>query len=57
MFDAVALARFSKELAGLFLELGVRAAIGFIRSTLTGPWLVPQEVELQLKLPFKLRLV
>jgi hypothetical protein len=31
------LARFSKELAGLFAELAVRAAIGFIRNTLTGP--------------------
>jgi len=51
------LARFSSELAGLFLELGVRAAIGFIRNTLTGPWLEPQEVELRLKRPFRLRLV
>lgn len=51
------LARFSKELAGLFLELGVRAAIGFIRNTLTGPWLEPQAVELRLKRPFRLRLV
>ena len=51
------LARFSKELAGLFSELGVRAAIGFIRNTLTGPWLDPQEVEQRLNRPFRLRLV
>ncbi len=51
------LARFSKALAGLFLELGVRATIGFIRNTLTGPWLEPQVVELRLKQPFRLRLV
>ncbi len=51
------LARLSSELAGLFLELGVRAAIGFIHNTLTGPWLAPQAVELRLKQPFRLRLV
>ncbi len=51
------LARFSKELAGLFAELGVRAAIGFIRNTLTGPWLDPREVERRLNRPFRLRLV
>ncbi len=51
------LARFSKELAGLFSELGVQAAIGFIRNTLTGPWLDLQEVEQRLNRPFRLRLV
>ena len=51
------LARFSSELAGLFLELGVRATFGFIRNTLTGPWLEPQEIELRLKRPFRLHLV
>ncbi len=51
------LARFSKELAGLFAELGVRAAIGFIRDTLTGPWLDPHHVEQRLNRPFRLRLV
>ena len=51
------LARFSKELAGLFSELGVRAAIGFIRNTLTGPWLDPREVEQRLNRPLRLRLV
>jgi len=38
------LARFSKELAELFSAFGVQAAIGFIRNTLTGPWLDPQEI-------------
>ena len=51
------LARFSKELAGLFAELGVRGAIGFIRNTLTGPWLDPREVEQRLNRPFRLQLV
>jgi hypothetical protein len=51
------LARFSSELAGLFKQYGVRGAIRFIRETLTGPWLDPQEVEQQLKKPFRLRLV
>ncbi len=51
------LARFSKELAGLFAELGVRAAIGLIRNTLTGPWLDPREVEQRLNRPFRLRLI
>jgi len=51
------LARFSSELAGLFAQYGVRGAIGFIRKTLTGPWLDPQEVERRLKKPFRLRLV
>ena len=39
------LARFSKQLTALFSALGVRAAIGFIRNTLTGPWLDPQQIE------------
>ncbi len=51
------LARFSKELAGLFSTLGVQAAIGFIRNTLTGPWLEQQEIEVRLNRPFRLRLV
>jgi hypothetical protein len=51
------LTRFSSELAGLFKQYGVRGAIGFIRNTLTGPWLDPQEAELRLKKPFRLRLV
>jgi hypothetical protein len=51
------LARFSSELAGLFKQYGVRGAIGFIRETLTGPWLDSQEIDRQLKKPFRLRLV
>jgi len=51
------LARFSKELAALFSGLGVQAAIGFIRNTLTGPWLEPQEIEQRLNRPFRLRLI
>jgi len=51
------LARFSKALAGLFSTLGVQAAIGFIRNTLTGPWLDPQQIEQRLAQPFRLRLL
>ncbi|MEE4239574.1 MAG: hypothetical protein V2I51_22880, partial [Anderseniella sp.] len=51
------LARFSKQLAGLFATLGVQAAIGFIRNTLTGPWLDAQQVEQRLSRPFRLRLL
>jgi len=51
------LARFSTELAELFSALGVQAAIGFIRNTLTGPWLDPEPLEQQLNRPFRLRLV
>ncbi|MBK5931894.1 transposase family protein [Halochromatium salexigens] len=50
------LARFSKELAGLFAQLGVQAAIGLIRTTLTGPWIDPVEMEQRLNRPFRLRL-
>jgi len=51
------LARFSKELAELFSGLGVQAAIGFIRNTLTGPWLDPRRIEQRLDRPFRLRLL
>jgi len=51
------LARFSKDLAELFATLGVQAAIGFIRNTLTGPWLNPQQIEQRLARPFRLRLL
>lgn len=51
------LARFSKELSALFFELGVQGAIGFIRNTLTGPWLDSQEIALRLQRPFRLRLI
>ncbi len=49
------LARFSKELAGLFAQLGVQAAIGLMRNTLTGPWLDPVQIEQRLSRPFRLR--
>ena len=51
------LARFSKELAELFTTLGVQAAIGFIRNTLTGPWLAPDEIAQRMRRPFRLRLL
>jgi hypothetical protein len=51
------LARFSKDLAKLFGELGVQATIEFIRNTLSGPWLNLREIELRISLPFRLRLV
>ena len=51
------LARFSSELSGLFSMLGVQAAIGFIRNTLTGPWLDPRVIEERLNRPFRLRLL
>ena len=51
------LARFSRELAELFSTLGVQAAIGFIRNTLTGPWLDPKEIAQRLGRPFRLRLL
>jgi hypothetical protein len=51
------LARFSKELAALFAELGVQAAIAFIRNTLTGPWLDPERIAQRLSRPFRLRLL
>ena len=51
------LARFSKNLAGLFAERGVQATIEFIRNTLTGPWLNVHELEQRLDQPFRLRLL
>jgi hypothetical protein len=50
------LVRFSKELAELFSMFGVQAAIGFIRNTLTGPWLDQQDIEQRMSRPFRLRL-
>lgn len=49
------LARFSKELATLFGELGVQATIEFIRNTLTGPWLDLKIITQRLSKPFRLR--
>ena len=51
------LARFFKDLAELFSTLGVQAAIGLIRNTLTGPWLDTQDIEQRLAQPFRLRLL
>jgi hypothetical protein len=50
------LARFSKELATLFGELGVQATIEFIRNTLTGPWLDLKIITQRLSKSFRLRL-
>ncbi len=50
------LARFSCALAKSFRKLGVQGFIAFVYNTLTGPWLVPEEVEAQLNRPFQLRL-
>ena len=50
------LARFSSALTKLFRELGIRGFIAFVYNTLTGPWLVPEEVEERLNRPFQLRL-
>ena len=49
-------AGFSSALAQSFRELGVRGFIGFDYYTLTGPWLVPEEVKARLNRPFQLRL-
>jgi len=51
------LARFSKDLAKLFGELGVQATIEFIRNTLSGPWLNLHALEQRISRPFRLRLV
>lgn len=50
------LTRFSCALAGSFRELGVRGFIAFVYNTLTGPWLIPEEVEARISRPFQLRL-
>ncbi|WP_276611670.1 hypothetical protein [Thiorhodococcus mannitoliphagus] len=41
----------------MFATLGVQTAIGFIRNTLTGPWLDAQQVQERLSRPFRLRLI
>jgi hypothetical protein len=56
-FESPEQARFSKELAELFSAFGVQAVIGFIRNTLTSPWLDPQQIEQRRNRPFRLRLV
>lgn len=53
------LARFSSALAKQHLELGVRAFIRFLRSTLSGPWFVPAgdaAIQQRMLNPFQLRL-
>ncbi len=50
------LVRFSCALAKSFRKLGVRGFITFVYNTLTGPWLVPEEIEAKLSQPFQLRL-
>jgi hypothetical protein len=50
------LARFSKALAKSFRARGVRGFITFVYNTLTGPWLIPDEVKAQLSRPYQLRL-
>jgi hypothetical protein len=51
------LARFCEELAAVFSTFGVQAAIGFILSTLTGPWLDPEQIAQRMRRPFRLRLI
>jgi len=50
------LARFSCALAKPFQAMGVRGFIAFVYHTLTGPWLLPDEVKARLDRPFQLRL-
>lgn len=50
------LARFSCALANSFRTMGVRGFIAFVYNTLTGPWLVPEEINARLCKPFQLRL-
>lgn len=50
------LARFSCALAKVCKKLGVQGFITFVYSTLTGPWLAPDEVEARLNRTFQLRL-
>jgi hypothetical protein len=51
------LARFSKDLAKLFGELGVQATIEFIRNTLSGPWLDLHQLEQRIPRRFRFCLV
>jgi hypothetical protein len=51
------LARFSKDLAKLFGELGVQTTIEFIRNTLSGPWLNLHMLEQRVSQPCRLRLL
>ncbi|MCP3883401.1 MAG: hypothetical protein GY701_34100, partial [Sulfitobacter sp.] len=50
------LARFAHHLKALYAELGVRAAIAFIRQSCAAPWLDPEQVRALFSQPFQLRL-
>jgi len=51
------LAIYSERLVKIVGELGVRGFIRFIRSTISGPWLDPLEVQKRLAASFQLRLI
>lgn len=51
------LAAFSSKLIKVFKEKGPQGFIEFVRNTLSGLWLEPEEVKRRLSLPFQLRLV
>ncbi|MBW2021196.1 MAG: transposase family protein [Deltaproteobacteria bacterium] len=51
------LAVYSERLVKIVGELGVRGFIRFIRSTISGPWLDPLEVQKRLAASFQLRLI
>jgi hypothetical protein len=50
------LARFTRQLRGLYQELSVRGAIAFIRSSCAAPWLDPAYMRVLLAEPFLLQL-
>ena len=41
----------------VFIEIGIRGFIDFVRETLTGPWLDIDRVPARLKHPYRLRLI
>ncbi len=51
------LARYSKSLQECVLTFGVRGLTHFVRETLTGPWLVPEQVRARLAQGGQLRLI
>ena len=51
------LAIYSECLAGMVREYGIRGFIKFIRSTLSGRWLVPLTTQQRLEANFQLRLI
>lgn len=50
------LAQYSSALRSLVLRLGIRNLIGFLRDTMSGPWLDPDFVKKHLASPFQIRL-